>query len=508
MAFLFTPLSDTIDLMTKNDYPNIQDVYDLMQKPPTPADKKCLQKAYDFAKQAHAGQKRANGDPYFYHAFEVAKNLADFRMDRTTIIAGFLHDTIEDTSVTEDEVENEFGKEVLFLVNGVTKLGTLKYKGAKRHVESLRKFFVAMSEDARVLIIKLADRLHNLNTLQFLKDRPDKQKRIALESIEIHAPLANRLGMWKLKSEIEDLAFPFAYPDEYKQVQDLLKQKSHTTQKYLEQVYKSLRKELAKQHIDVEKASYRIKGVYSLYKKLQKKDMDIDKIYDIVALRVIVPTIEDCYRVLGIIHSLWRPLPGRIKDFIAVPKPNGYQSIHTTIFTGNGGISEIQIRTPEMHQEAEYGIASHYTYKKKKYEKKRKEATQWIPQLNELQDNTQDPDNFIENLRLDFFNKRIFAFTPNGDVIDLPEDSCAIDFAFSVHSDIGMHASAASINGKNSKLETKLKNGDIVKIDTKKSAVPSAKWLDYVKTTLAKRHIKNYLGDNSLMSKFMNRFKQ
>lgn len=235
--------------------------------------------------------------------------------------------------------------------------------------------------------------------------------------------------------------------------------------------------------------------------------MDIDKIYDIVALRVIVPTVEDCYRVLGTVHSLWRPLPGRIKDFIAVPKPNGYQSIHTTIFTGNGGIAEIQIRTREMHQEAEYGIASHFAYKKKKYEKKINSSTQWIPELSDLQDSISNPDHFIENLRLDFFNKRIFVFTPNGDVIDLPEDSSAIDFAFSVHTDIGMHATAASINGKNSKLETKLKNGDIVRIETKKSAVPSAKWLEFVKTTLAKRQIKNYLGDNSLMNKFMNRFK-
>jgi GTP pyrophosphokinase len=492
--------------MNDEKYPNIQDIFDLMQKTPTATDKQWLQKAYDFAEQAHRPQKRANGDPYFYHAFEVAKNLADFGMDRTTIIAGFLHDTIEDTPATEDEVENEFGKEVLFLVNGVTKLGHLKYKGAQRHVESLRKFFVAMAEDARVIIIKLADRLHNLKTLQYIP-RPDKQKRIALESIEIHAPLANRLGMWKLKQQIEDLAFPFAYPEEHKKVQELLKQRSKVNQKYLEQVYKSLRKELAKHNIDVDKASYRIKGVYSLYKKLQKKDMDIEKIYDIVALRVIVPTIEDCYRVLGIIHSLWKPLPGRIKDFIALPKPNGYQSLHTTIFTGNGGIAEIQIRTPEMHQEAEYGIASHFAYKQKKYTKKIDEKTQWIPEFKNLQQAVQDPDNFIENLRLDFFNKRIFAFTPKGDVIDLPENSCAIDFAFSIHTDIGMHASAANINGVNRKLDTKLANGDIVHIETKKTAHPSSKWLEHVQTTLAKRHIKAYLQDNSLMNKFMNRFK-
>lgn len=492
--------------MTNSTYPNIQDVYDLMFKTPSAADKKLLQKAYDFADQAHQGQKRANGDPYFYHAFEVAKNLADFGMDATTIVAGFLHDTIEDTAVTEDEVDNQFGAEVLFLVNGVTKLGTLKYKGAERHVESLRKFFVAMAADARVIIIKLADRLHNLQTLQHIP-KPEKRKRIALESIEIHAPLANRLGMWKLKHQIEDLAFPFAFPEEYGQVRDLLKQKSHTTQKYLEQVYKSLRKELAKHNIEVEKASYRIKGVYSLYKKLKKKDMDIDKIYDIVALRVIVPTVEDCYRVLGVVHSLWRPLPARIKDFIALPKPNGYQSIHTTIFTGNGGIAEIQIRTPEMHKEAEYGIASHFAYKNKKYEKKIGQHTQWIPEFQNLQDSIQDPENFIENLRLDFFNKRIFVFTPEGDVIDLPENACAIDFAFHIHTDIGMHASAASINGKNSKLETKLKNGDIVRIETKKSAKPSSKWLDSVQTTLAKKHIKAHIGENSLVDKFMNRFR-
>ena len=351
--------------MVNQKEPKIEEIFDLMTQKPSDEDKLWIEKAFIYAKKSHEGQSRKSGDPYFYHSFEVAKNLADFGMDRTTIIAGFLHDVIEDTPVTEKEIENEFGKEVVFLVNGVTKLGTLKYKGHERHVESLRKFFIAMAKDVRVIITKLADRLHNLRTLEHLKDRPDKQKRIAKESIEIYAPLANRLGMWKLKTEIEELAFPFAYPDEYKQVQALVKQKSHATQKYLEQVYKSLRKELAKYNIEVKQSSYRIKGTYSLYRKLKQKgtDMDIEKIYDLVALRVIVNSVEDCYRVLGVIHSLWRPLPGRIKDFIALPKPNGYQSLHTTIFTRNGGIAEIQIRTGEMNSEAEDGFAAHFANK-------------------------------------------------------------------------------------------------------------------------------------------------
>lgn len=482
----------------------VQEIFDKMPNPPSEGDKAWIKRAYDFAEKAHADQKRASGEPYFNHVFEVSKILAGFGMDTKTIIAGLLHDTIEDTKVTEEDIEREFGEDVLFLVNGVTKLGKVKYRGEERHVESLRKFFVAMAEDARVIIIKLADRLHNVRTLEHIK--PEKQKRIALETIEIHAPMANRLGMWKLKGELEDLAFPFAFPKEAREVGDLLAQKVEVDKREAGKIYTSLTNELKKHGITVSDTSYRMKGTYSLYKKLRKKDMDIDKIYDLLALRVIVPTIEDCYRVLGIIHSLWKPVPGRIKDFIALPKPNGYKSLHTTIFTGEGGVAEIQIRTQEMHEQAEHGIASFFAYKEGF--DKTQSHTSWIEQFKELQKSVAKPSAFLQNLKMDFFSKRIFVFTPKGAVIDLPEESSIIDFAYAVHSDIGNHASGAKINGKYSKLDTKLHNGDIVSIETSEKAVPNSKWLDAAKTTLARRHIKKYLDENSLLNKFMNRFKQ
>ena len=460
-----------------------------------------IRRAYDFARKAHEGQKRMTGAPYFVHAFATGKNLASLGMDARTIAAGLLHDTIEDAEVPPETIKKEFGGEVLFLVEGVTKLGKLKYRGLERHVESLRKLFVATAQDVRVLIIKLADRLHNVQTLHG-HPKPEKRERIALETLEIYAPLANRLGMWKLKSELENAAFPYAYPEEYQKVRDLLKQRSKIDQKYLEKVYRSLQKELAKHGIqnDIIQTGHRVKSYYSLYKKLKKHDMDIDQIYDIVALRVVVQKVEDCYRVLGVIHNIWTPLTGRIKDYIATPKPNGYKSLHTTIFTGDGGVVEIQIRTEEMHKEAEYGIASHIAYKEGIFEKLTKSKKQrvakklrWIEQLTEWQKNVSESGEYLENLKMDFFKDRVFVFTPKGDVIDLPEDSSPIDFAYAIHSDIGDHISGAEVNGKFVSLDTKLKNGDIVKIQTKKNSKPSAKWLEYVKTTLAKRHIRSAL---------------
>jgi len=459
-------------------------------------------KACDFAEKAHEGQKRMTGDPYFVHAFETGKNLAIFGMDTQTVAAGLLHDTIEDAEVPAEKIEKEFGKEILFLVEGVTKLGKLKYRGAERHVESLRKLFVATAQDIRVLIIKLADRLHNIQTLDG-HARPDKQERIALETLEIYAPLANRLGMWKLKSELEDGAFPYVRPEEYRKVKEVLKQRSKIDQKYLEKIHRSLQKELAKQNIQVNiiKTGHRVKSLYSLYQKLLKYDMDINRIYDIIALRVIVQSVEDCYRVLGIIHGIWTPLPGKIKDYIATPKPNGYKSLHTTIFTGDGGIVEIQIRTEEMHKEAEYGIASHVLYKEnsQKYitgklkENNKLKKLNWINQLIEWQKNVSESGEYLENLKMDFFKDRVFVFTPQGDVIDLPEDSSPVDFAYAVHSDIGDHMSGAEINGKFVSLNSKLQNGDIVEIQTKKNSRPTIKWIEFAKTTLAKRHIRSVL---------------
>lgn len=481
---------------------DIKEIFTLI-KEIKPKEHKLLERAYAFALKAHRGQKRLSGEPYFFHVFETAKILADLGVDTETISAGLLHDVLEDTETTEEELLRKFGKNIVFLVKGVTKLGTIKYRGHQRHVESLRKFFIAMTNDLRVVIIKFADRLHNLRTLKFIRE--DKANRIAIESIEIYAPLADRLGMGKLKGQLEDAAFPFAYPRKYLEIEEIIKDKKDSYKKNLKEIHEGLVKEFKKQKIKSYEISYRLKHKFSLYRKLLKYDMDIEKIYDIVALRVMVETVEDCYRILGLVHSLWNPLPGRIKDYIAIPKPNGYSSIHTSVFTGSGGIAEIQIRTKEMHTEADYGIAAHFSYKEKRRgknsRKKSKSKFSWIEELKELNYDPSKPYTFLEHLKTDFFNDRIFIFTPRGDVIDLPENSIPIDFAYSIHSDIGDHTIGAKINGKMSQLFTKLKNGDIVEIIKNDKAHPSYKWLIFVKTAVAKKHIKSYLEKNSLLAK-------
>lgn len=466
--------------------------------------------AFYFAKTAHEGQLRASGEPYFNHVVETAKNLARFEMDATTISAGLLHDTIEDGKAKEIEIKKEFGKEIYFLVQGVTKLGKLKYSGRERHVESLRKFFVAVAEDFRVVMIKLSDRLHNLKTLDHIK--PEKQKRIALESLEVYAPLAHRLGIAKLKGEIEDAAFPYVYPKEYIEVSKMLEEKSTSREKIIKKVEKEIVKKLQEENIKFLKTSHRVKHKYSLWKKLQRHNMDIEKIFDILALRIIVETVEDCYRTLGIVHSLWKPFPERIKDYIALPKLNGYQSLHTTIFSGEGIFVEVQIRTMEMHGLAEYGIASHFAYKEFKEKNGRRKPYpngrfSWISDLEKIQSETEKADIFLKNLKNDFFNDRIFVFTPKGDVIDLPVDSCPIDFAYAVHTQVGEHCSGAKINGKMSPLSKKLISGDIVEIITKENTKPNPKWLDYVKTSLAKKHIKSKVGDGGFLASLWGKFR-
>lgn len=479
----------------------VRDILDLIEGEISKKEEDLIIQAYNFAEKAHEGQKRLSGEPYFLHSIEVAKILVKLRMDPKGIAAGLLHDVLEDTKIVEEELKKEFCEEIVFLVKGVTKLGTLKYRGHERHVESLRKFFVAMANDLRVVIIKFADRLHNLRTLEHVRE--DKRKRIALESIEVYAPLANRLGMGKLKGDIEDAAFPFVYPKEYAQIEEIVKEKKDLYEKNLAIVKTELEKELKKNKVKTIEISYRMKHKYSLWKKLQKREMDIEKVYDIIALRVVVDTVEECYRVLGIIHAIWNPLPGRIKDYIAVPKPNGYRSLHTTIFTGHGGIAEIQIRTQEMHAEAAYGIAAHFAYKEKGGKKINdpNDKFKWITELKELHYVPGNPKNFIEHLKTDFFNDRIFVFTPKGDVIDLPENSCPLDFAYSVHSDIGEHTFGSIVNNKMVPIFSKLRNGDIVEIITKKDSHPSNKWLDHVKTSVAKKHIKSYMEKHTLLSK-------
>lgn len=483
---------------------------------PTPQDIALVTKAYTFAENAHKDHKRNSGEPYFTHLFETAKTLAELGMSATTVSAGLLHDTIEDVDVTPETIEKEFGKDILFIVDGVTKLGHVRYRGTDRHNESLRKLFVAMSQDIRVLIVKLADRLHNMRTLSHVPK--EKQERIARETMEVYAPIAYRLGIRKLHRELEDLCFPYIEPEAYKETEATLKKKRKEMEEKLEKFLKNLKKTLGTSGVTNIKTDYRVKGLYSLYRKLKRKK-EIQNIYDILALRVMVPTVDDCYRVLGIIHSTWRPLPGRIKDFIAFPKPNGYRSLHTTVFTGDGNIVEIQIKTEEMQREAEYGIASHLGYKAKTTQRglplpgldwikrliyrepapenntQKEDATRdvpsWIRDLVDYQKNEKDPEEeWDDQIKSDFFSHRIFVFSPEGDVIDLPIDSTPIDFAYAIHSEIGEHVSGARINGKMISLDTRLQNGDIVEIVTKKNAKPSSKWLDYAKTASARRKIR------------------
>ncbi len=458
-----------------------------------------IERAYEFARNAHEGQLRKSGEPYFVHVFTTAKNLADLNMDGTVVSAGLLHDVLEDTKVTESELRAEFGDEITNLVLGVTKLGTVKYKGIERNVENLRKFFVSIADDLRVIVIKLADRLHNIETLEHV--RPDKQKRIALETLEIHAPLADRLSMGRLKGRLEDAAFPYAYPKEYEEVKLLRASRKDAALPELlkiEHQIKNILKDYDIKPIDID---HREKHLYSLWKKLEKYKMDITHVYDIVAMRVIVKNIEECYLVLGLIHGTFKPLPGRIKDYIALPKPNGYRSLHTTIITENGSIIEVQIRTQEMHEEAEYGLAAHFAYKEKSNVED--ERFNWVRELRDTQNDESDLDDFYKNLRMDFFHDRVFAFTPKGDIINLPEEGCVLDFAFNVHSEIGMHAQAGEVNGKYVPLHHKLVNGDVVKVITSKKVKPSSKWLDFTKSTIARKHIEKYLKQNSLLSRLL-----
>lgn len=495
---------------------------------PTEADRALIEKAYAFAQKAHEGHKRYSGEPYMTHVASVGFNLAQMGLGPRTIAAGLLHDTIEDTEVTEDDIRKEFGEEILFLVEGVTKLSSVRYYGSDRHNESLRKLFVATSQDIRVLIIKLVDRLHNMQTLEYIPK--EKQTRIARETLEIYVPVAYRLGIGRIRKELEDLAFPYVYPEEYDKVCDLLEVKTSKAEVALEKERKSLQKKLVEAGLKDFTTAYRVKGLYSLFQKLKRKTWDIDNIYDLLAMRVIVDSVEECYRALGIIHEIWRPLPKRVKDYIAFPKPNGYQSIHTTVTTPNGIILEIQIRTKKMHHEAEYGVASHITYKQKAEGAKEQSSwfgrlvptlfrpfawrqsnleedlkitkdvphqekiPRWINQIGEMYTEEKSTgDEFMSDMRQDFFRNRIFVFTPIGDVVDLPVGATPIDFAYAIHSEVGDHIAGVKVNKKLVQLDTELKNGDIVEIDTKKNAKPSHKWLDIAKTSVAKRKIRSAL---------------
>lgn len=470
----------------------MEEIRKILEKQPNLKKKELdfIEKAFFFSEKAHKEQKRYSGEPYFNHIVRSTVNLLDFKVDKETIAGALLHDVVEDCGVSIETIRQEFGEDVASLVSGVSKLGTIKYRGRERYAENMRHLFLAIADDIRILLIKLADRLDNVRTLEHVPEH--KRERIALETLEVYVPLANRLGMGRLKSALEEASFKFAHPKEYNKVTALIKEKGRERERYINKVFKSLSKQFAKVGIKDAHVSYRIKDTYSIYKKLLKKDMDVAKIYDMYALRVTVPKVEDCYQVLGVIHKLWKPLPGRIKDYIANPKVNGYQSLHTTVFIGDGGIAEIQVRTEQMHIDAEYGIAAHLLYKGD-LKNKKEERLNWLTYVRKLNEENHESEDFLKNLTLDLFDKRIFLFTPLGDVIELPEKASALDFAYAIHSDIGHHTSGVRINGKLVTLDTKLKNGDIVEVQTNKNSKPTRKWLDYANTSFARRYIKSYL---------------
>jgi GTP pyrophosphokinase len=458
------------------------------------ADLEIIIKAYDFAKAAHEGQLRDSGEPFFNHPFEVALILADLELDLDTVAAGLLHDVIEDTDVTPEELEQEFGSHIFALVDGVTKLEKLPFKNRlEREAENLRKMIFAMAKDIRVILIKLADRLHNMRTLRYLDQ--ERQIKIARETLDIYAPLANRLGIWTIKWEIEDIAFRYLWPERYYELVNQLSKKRQERENDLQLLMQILQDKLAELGITAE-IQGRPKHLYSIYQKMERQDKSLNEIYDLLAVRVIVDSVRDCYAVLGAIHTLWKPIPGRFKDYIAMPKSNMYQSLHTTIIGPHGELYEIQIRTWEMHRIAEKGVAAHWMYKEGMGSKKDETVNtkvQWLREAVEWLQDMKDPQEFMESLKIDLFEDEVFVFTPKGDVKALPTGSTPVDFAFDVHTDIGLRCIGAKVNGKIQPLDYQLKNGEFVEILTSKTANPSQDWLSFVKTSKARNKIRSWL---------------
>ena len=458
------------------------------------ADTDLIRRAYELADAAHKGQKRVSGEDYIIHPLAVAKILTDLQIDDITISAAILHDVVEDTTHTLDEMRELFGDEVAMLIDGVTKLGRIQYKSKEeQQLESYRKMFLAMAKDIRVIMIKLADRLHNMRTLKYMRE--DKQKRIARETIEIYAPLANRLGISNVKWELEDLCLRYLDPKAYYGLVESVKQKRQERQAFIDEAHEQIVEKLEEAHITAEIRG-RAKHFYSIYKKMKRDQKDISEIYDLSALRVLVDSVKDCYGVLGIIHAMWKPLPGRFKDYIAMPKSNGYQSLHTTVIC-RGYPLEIQIRTFAMHKVSEYGVAAHWKYKEAgksvgatcEYDQK----MSWLRQMVSLQHELDDPREYFEALKVDVFSDEVFVFTPKGDVVDLPKGSIPIDFAYRIHTEVGHHCVGAKVNGKIVPLEYKLKNGDIVSIITNKSnSGPSRDWLNIVASSETRTKIRSW----------------
>ena len=458
-----------------------------------PKDRELIKRAYAVANNAHTGQTRKSGEPYITHPLETAYTLSQMNMDSSTISAALLHDTIEDTDTTLEIIEKEFGKEISHLVDGVTKLGKVKYRDSDQDAENLRKMLLATAEDIRVVLIKCADRLHNMQTLSALPRA--KQQRKALETMEIYAPIALRLGVWEIAKELEDLAFPYLYPKEYEKITMEVQSRLPEREKYLERVMPIISKMLKENNVTPIEIQTRSKNLYSLYQKLNKYNGNWDMIRDLVAARIIVSNIPECYATLGIIHNIWHPHPGRIKDYISMPKTNGYQSLHTTVFCLDGIATEFQIRTPEMHEHAEHGIAAHWAYTEQGKESSKmldpgNSKLSWVSQIRDWQKELPESEEFLEAMKIDLFRNRIFILTPKGKVVDLPEGATPVDFAYSIHSALGHECNGARVNGKYVPLSYELKSGDIVEIDRKSQKGPSHAWLEFVKTNQARSHIR------------------
>lgn len=452
------------------------------------ADFELIKKAYSFAEEKHKGKLRLSNDPYITHPLAVSRVLAGLEQDVPTICAALLHDTVEDSDTTIDEISKKFSKEIAKLVEGVTKLGQLVYESREeRQAENFRKMFLAMGEDLRVIVIKLADRLHNMQTLKFLPQ--NKIVEISHETREIFAPLAHRLGMWKLKWELEDLSFKYLDSEKYREIQLKVSESRESREEYIKRFVERLIALLQKVNISGNVAG-RPKHLYSIYRKMVSQNLEFDEIYDLTAVRVIVGSIRDCYAVLGIIHATWKPIPGRFRDYIAVPKSNGYQSLHTTVIGEEGKPVEVQIRTQEMHKIAEYGVAAHWVYKENATDRSFDKKMSWFRQMLEVQTELKDAKDFLDSLKIDLFVDEVFVFTPKGQVIQLPIDATPIDFAYHVHTQVGHRCSGAKINGRIEPLDYKLKNGDIVEIITTKTDTPSLDWLNFIRTSGAKSKIK------------------
>jgi len=450
-----------------------------------------IKKAYDFSLRHHQGQTRASGEPYLVHPLEVATVLAEMRLDTTAIAAGLLHDAVEDTSVTVDDIRAEFGEQVAHIVEGVTKISKIDFASREEaQAESVRKMVLAMVDDIRVVLIKLADRLHNMRTLQHLA--PDRQIKIARETLEIYAPIAHRLGMGKIRGELEDLSFQYVDPIAFNQVKEAIESRRKEGEAFMAQIQGAIELKLRENNIEAV-VDGRIKRIYSIWQKLQRQHISVDQIYDMMALRIITKSVNDCYAVLGLIHNQWRPVPGRIKDMIAMPRPNLYQSLHTTVMAESGHAFEVQIRTEEMHKMAEEGIAAHWKYKDGPISARDEKRLAWLRQVVEWQREVPDPNEFLSTLKIDLYPEEVYTFTPKGKIVILPREATPVDFAYNIHSEVGNTCVGAKVNGRIAQLKYKLRSGDIVEILTQPGHHPNRDWLGFVKSPRARQKIKHWL---------------